>query len=66
MLFHVSAVRPQFCAMSHDGLLTLSFTAPFVETDHVREYAALLTEAGVEVTVAAPRVSEDELLEFAT
>ena len=66
MLFHVSAVRPQFCAISHDGLLTISFTAPFVETDHVREYAALLTEAGVEVTVSAPRVSEDELSEFET
>ncbi|MGO1257881.1 MAG: alcohol acetyltransferase, partial [Brachybacterium sp.] len=66
MLFHVSAVRPQFCAISHAGLLTLSFTAPFVQTDHVREYAALLTEAGVEVTVSAARVSEDELLEFGT
>ncbi|QNN82936.1 alcohol acetyltransferase [Brachybacterium sp. Z12] len=66
MLFHVSAVRPQFCAMSHDGLLTLSFTAPFVETDHVREYAALLTEAGVDVTVSAVRASEDELMEFGT
>ena len=66
MLFHVSAVRPQFCAISHDGLLTLSFTAPFVQTDHVPEYAALLTEAGIEVTVSAARVSEDELLEFGT
>ncbi|GAA4528330.1 alcohol acetyltransferase [Brachybacterium paraconglomeratum] len=66
MLFHVSAVRPQFCAISHDGQLTLSFTAPFVQTAHVREYAALLTEAGIEVTVSAARVSEDELLEFGT
>ena len=28
MLFHVSAARPQLCAMSHAGLLTLSFTSP--------------------------------------
>ncbi|WP_422116671.1 alcohol acetyltransferase [Brachybacterium sp. UNK5269] len=63
MLFHVTAVRPQFCAISHAGLLTLSFTSPFVETDHVREYARLLTEAGVEVSVAAARVTEEELAE---
>jgi hypothetical protein len=61
MLFHVSAVRPQFCAISHDGLLTLCFTSPFVETSHVREYARLLTDAGVEVSLAAPRVTEEEL-----
>lgn len=64
MLFHVTAVRPQFCAISHAGLLTLSFTSPFVETDHVREYARLLTEAGIEVSVAAARVTEEELGEI--
>lgn len=32
--FHVSAVRPQLCAISHAGLLTLTFTSPFTETDH--------------------------------
>ncbi|MFC7375743.1 MULTISPECIES: alcohol acetyltransferase [unclassified Brachybacterium] len=63
MLFHVSAVRPQFCAMSHAGLLTLSFTSPFVETGHIREFARLLTSAGVDVTVAAARVTEGELSE---
>ncbi|WP_449281824.1 alcohol acetyltransferase [Leucobacter sp.] len=63
MLFHVSAVRPQFCAMSHAGLLTVSFTSPFVETGHVREFARLLTARGVDVTVAAARVTEAELAE---
>ncbi|MDA3146883.1 alcohol acetyltransferase [Leucobacter sp. UCMA 4100] len=61
MLFHVASVRPQFCAMSHAGELTISFTSPFVETDHVREFARRLTEAGVHVTVAATRVTEQEL-----
>ena len=59
--FHVSAVRPQFCAISHAGQLTIGFTSPFVETAHVREYARLLTDAGVEVTVGAARTSEEEL-----
>ena len=39
MQFHVSAVRPQLCAISHAGLLTLTFTSPFTETDHIREFA---------------------------
>lgn len=63
MLFHVSAARPQFCAISHAGLLTISFTSPFVETDHVREYARILAEAGIEVSVAASRTTEAELAE---
>ena len=63
VLFHVSAVRPQFCATSHAGLLTVSFTSPFVETDHIREFTRMLTSAGVDVTVAAERVTEDEITE---
>lgn len=63
MQFHVSAVRPQLCAISHAGLLTLSFTSPFVETDHVREFTRLLTAQGIEITVGAARVTEAELTE---
>ena len=63
MLFHVSAVRPQFCAISHDGLLTVSFTSPFIETDHVRDFVRQLTDSGVDVSVAAARATEAELAE---
>lgn len=63
MLFHVSAARPQFCAISHAGLLTVSFTSPFTQTGHVREFARLLTARGVHVSVAAARVTEAELVE---
>lgn len=63
MLFHVSAVRPQFCAVSHAGYLTISFTSPFTETDHVREFARMLTENDISVTVAAAKVTEQELTE---
>lgn len=63
MMFEVSAVRPQFCAISHAGVLTVSFTAPFVRTDHVREVVRLLVARGVEVSVAATRVTERELAE---
>lgn len=61
MLFHVSAVRPQFCAISHAGLLTISFTSPFTDTAHIKEFARILTTQGVEVSVAATRVTEEEL-----
>lgn len=63
MLFHVSAVRPQFCAVTHAGVLAVTFTSPFTETDHIREFARLLTARGVAVTVAAARVTEEELAE---
>ncbi|MGO1440966.1 MAG: alcohol acetyltransferase, partial [Brevibacterium yomogidense] len=61
MMFHVAAVRPQFCSMSHDGMLTVSFTSPFTETDHVREFARMLADGGVDVSVAATRVTEAEV-----
>ncbi|HEU5483757.1 MAG TPA: alcohol acetyltransferase [Microlunatus sp.] len=63
MLFHVSAARPQLCAVSHAGLLTISFTSPFTETDHVKEFARHLTASGVDVRVGAARVTEAELAE---
>ncbi|MFW6600287.1 alcohol acetyltransferase [Propionibacteriaceae bacterium Y2011] len=61
MVFHVSAARPQFCAISHAGQLTISFTSPFAETEHVKEFARMLTARGVAVTVGAARATEDEL-----
>lgn len=61
----IAAVRPQFCAISQGGWLTVCFTSPFVETDHVREFARRITAHGVPVTIAATRVTEDELAQVA-
>ncbi|MGO1570493.1 MAG: alcohol acetyltransferase [Canibacter sp.] len=61
--FHVSAVRPQMCAISHAGFLTVTFTSPFVETHHIREFARMLTSQDISVTVSAARVTETELTE---
>ena len=61
MLFHVSAVRPQFCSVSYAGRLTISFTSPFTETGHVREFARFLSARGIPVAVSAARVTEEEL-----
>lgn len=61
LFFHVSAVRPQFCAISHGDRLTVSFTSPFVETDYHAAFVRHLTGAGVPVTVNASRVTAHEL-----
>ncbi|NWN87886.1 MAG: alcohol acetyltransferase [Micrococcaceae bacterium] len=61
MAFQVSAVRPQLSVMSHAGLLTATFTSPFIETDHIRAFVRLLTGQGIDVQVAAARVTEAEL-----
>ncbi|SNU00883.1 Uncharacterized protein, contains a NRPS condensation (elongation) domain [Ruaniaceae bacterium KH17] len=63
LLLHIAPARPQFCAVSQNGMLTVCFTSPFVETDHVREYARLLTGRGVDLMVAATRVTESEIAE---
>ncbi len=66
LLLHVSAARPQFCVVSHAGLLTISFSSPFTETGHIREFARHLTDRGIAVSVAAARVTEEELRSVAT
>ncbi|WP_234402545.1 alcohol acetyltransferase [Trichococcus paludicola] len=61
MYFHTSAVRPQFCAISHGEHLTVSFTSPFVESSVEEQFVRILTDAGVAVTVAANKVSSEDL-----
>lgn len=65
MAFHVSAVRPQVCIISHGELLTVSFSSPFVETDHIRYFVRTLTAQGVHVTVDVARVTDVELTDEA-
>lgn len=61
---HVAAVRPQFGAVSHGDVLTVSFTGPFVETDYHSAFVRFLTEAGVPVEINANRVTAAELEEL--
>lgn len=62
-LFYTAAVRPQFCLMSYQDVLTISFTSPFVETDIHREFVRMLTDRKVNVTMDVNRVSREELRE---
>lgn len=59
--FHTIAVRPQFCAISHGDVLTISFSTPFVETALYQKFAAQLTEKGIPITVAVNKVTQEEL-----
>lgn len=61
LYFHTSAVRPQFSVISHGGTLTISFTSPYLETTIQETFVRKLTKAGVEVTVAANKVTSAEL-----
>ncbi|MFZ1253203.1 MAG: hypothetical protein WAQ45_03400 [Trichococcus flocculiformis] len=61
MYFHTSAVRPQFCAISHGDQLTVSFTSPFVESTIEEQFVRILTHAGIDVTVAANKVTSKDL-----
>ncbi|NLA29322.1 MAG: alcohol acetyltransferase [Propionibacterium sp.] len=62
MLLQVSAARPQFCSVSHAGMLAVCFTSPFTELGHVKEFVRMLTSQQVEVTMAVARVTEEELV----
>lgn len=59
--FHTIAVRPQFCTISHNDVLTISFTSPFVETAIFQEYARHLTNEGIPVTISVNKVTQEEL-----
>lgn len=60
-LFYTAAVRPQFCLMSYQDVLTISFTSPFVETAIHREFVRLLTERKVTVEMDVNRVTREEM-----
>ncbi|GAB3821496.1 alcohol acetyltransferase [Tessaracoccus terricola] len=63
LAFHVSAARPQLCAISSGARLTLTLTSPFVETDYHAALVQHLTRHGVEVGVDATRVTAEEIEE---
>ncbi|WP_208560751.1 alcohol acetyltransferase [Marinilactibacillus kalidii] len=59
--FHTSAIRPQFCMISHENQLTVSFTTPFVETEIQKRFVELLREEALPVTVRANKVTKEEM-----
>ena len=61
MYLQTSAVRPQFCAISHGDRLAVTFTSPFLESNIQEAFVRSLTKEGVQVRVAANKVTSSEL-----
>ena len=61
LYFHTSAVRPQFSVISHGETASISFTSPYLETNIQECFVRKLTQAGIDVTVAANKVTPSEL-----
>lgn len=59
--FHTSVVRPQFSMISHGNRLSITFTSPFIETEIQEQFVRELIKKGVAITVAANKVTAEEL-----
>lgn len=63
-LFFLSSVaRPQFCMISYQDCLTVTFTSPFVDTAIQQAFVRLLSAQGVTVTAAVNQVTDREIEE---
>src|SRR5699024_1158812 len=61
--FYTSVIRPQFCMISYQNKLTVSFTSPFLDMDIYRQFIENLSSLGIEVTADVNSVTESELKE---
>lgn len=61
IMTHLPAVKVPFYAIGHGDQLTVSFTSPFVESTIEEQFVRVLTDAGVAVTVAANKVTSEDL-----
>lgn len=61
--FYTSVIRPQFCVISYQEHLNVTFTSPYIETNIVQWFVRYLTQKGVEATVDVNKVTREELKE---
>lgn len=59
--FYTSVIRPQFCMISYNDYLNLSFTSPFIETDIVQWFVRYLSDKELDVTIDVNKVTREEL-----
>lgn len=59
--FQTSAVRPQFCVISHQDYLSICLNSPFVETTLYKQFVRDLTALGVAITISANKIDGLEL-----
>lgn len=61
LYFYTSVIRPQFCMISYNQTLNVSFTSPFTETEIFKNFVQYLTSEGLAVTVDSNKVTKEEL-----
>lgn len=61
LYFYTSVIRPQFCMISYNQTLNVSFTSPFVETEIFKNFVQYLTNEELKLTVDANKVTKEEL-----
>jgi len=59
--FQTSAVRPQFCVISHGEHLSICLNSPFIETILYKQFVRDLTALGVPVTIAANKINDTDM-----
>lgn len=59
--FQTSAVRPQFCVVSHRDHLSICLNSPFIDTTLYKQFVRDLTALGVPVTISANKIAGPEL-----
>lgn len=61
--FYTSVIRPQFCMISYQDKLNITFSSPFTETDIFQYFIQYLSDQGLQVTVDVNKVTREELEE---
>lgn len=59
--FTTSVIRPQFCMISYQDKLNVSFCSPFVETETYQYFVNYLTDKGLSASVDVNKVTREEL-----
>ena len=62
--FYTSVIRPQFCMISYQNQLNVTFTSPYTETNIVQWFVRYLTQKGLEVSIDVNKVTREELQEL--
>lgn len=61
LYFYTSVIRPQFCIISYNDTLNVTFTSPYVETDIFKHFVRFFTDKDIEVIVDVNKVTSEEL-----
>ena len=61
--FYTSVIRPQFCMISYQDYLNVTFTSPYIETNIIQWFTRYLTQKDLTISVDVNKVTREELQE---